>query len=201
MDKTDVEHHKAQIKELMLEQEYRTKNFKLLTDVFIKLLFTVIPLLTFVLFSTKIFNIPFLNSNSTNKTEMIVLQQQIDDINKKYDIISQELTKNASESSTRDLQLRIANMEVKQDSIAQTILIDPDKALTARLLRVEQKNLEDKYDQIKSNQSDLNNKFDNIILYVVAIPLGGVVLSLVSAFVLYLFSKFKTLKNDAPETK
>jgi len=191
-----LEEKNKEIELYLKEQEDKRKNFEFLINNYVKLLLVFIPLMlgVFLIFNSQT---PLLNLVTTNnRREMQIIYNKISSLDQGYNSIQKELAISATDSASRNMLIRLANIETKQDALSQTILVDADKALTARLLREKQQDLEARFAQVQSNQSELNNKIDNIVTATVVIPIGGVVLTLVSGFIIYLFSKLKGFKNE-----
>lgn len=98
-------------------------------------------------------------------------------------------------SDTQSVNIRINQLEEGQKNIADSIDLDINKALTARLLQEKQKTIEGEISLLHDSQNDLDKRIDGLVTTLVAIPLGGFILTLASAFIFYLVSK----KTDRPK--
>lgn len=87
------------------------------------------------------------------------LEDETKVLHKKLDAIQKSLRGNSTDINLKSLDTRTTQLEQKEEALSQTILIDADKALTARLLREEQKKLEDSLNEIKEDGADLGEKF------------------------------------------
>lgn len=123
---------------------------------------------------------PFKISNNVANSEINILNTRITSL--------ENFIKNSSASSDMNLiAVRVGLLEDNQKKLNETVGYDLDKALTAKLLREKQIVIEDKISQLEKGQEGINGRMDSIII----IPLVGFVLSLVSALVYFLFTKFK----------
>ncbi len=123
---------------------------------------------------------PFKISDNVTNSEINILNTRITSL--------ENLIKNSSASSETNLiAVRVGLLEENQKNLNETVGYDLDKALTAKLLREKQIVIENKISQLEKGQDGINGRMDSIII----IPLVGFVLSLVSALVYFLFTKFK----------
>ncbi len=66
---------------------------------------------------------------------------------------------------------RLSNLEEKEKALSETILLDADKALTAKLLREKQQSLSDQLERLQNDQRDLRNLVTNLLITVIATPI------------------------------
>lgn len=113
---------------------------------------------------------PFQSSNS----------QEIYDLQKKVNSLASEVstvkTNISTSSGSSVLSSRISALE-------QSINLDPEKAVTAILIRDQQKNLETNFKELKDSQVRLEGKVDGFITSVIIVPIVGFLLALLAWFV------------------
>jgi hypothetical protein len=73
---------------------------------------------------------------------------------------------------------RMEKMEGDQKIIQDSIMTDPGKALSVRLIQEKQDALRSDTEDVKNAYINLNNKVDNIIIFVLVVPFIGLVYKL-----------------------
>lgn len=90
-------------------------------------------------------------------------------------------------SSPSEMALRRLNQ--RMSSLEETISLNPEKALTAVLLRERQKNIEDDFIELRNAQVRLDAKVDNFFITVLVGPIIVAILGLIAWFVQNRLSK------------
>jgi len=128
-------------------------------------------------------------------------QQQLSKFEKSLSLLSENmatfqefLDQSSQINNTAVLITRLDQLESQQGAIAESILADPDKALTTRLLRDKQENVEEDLNEIKEAQIRLESQFDNFVLFVFLAP---ILTALVGFF--FWFLRSKIFKGEHPE--
>lgn len=154
----------------------------------------IVAILVFFLLRSGV-SFPF--STSSQEPGLSTLGAQLSELRQNLNNLSNDIKTASGSPDTKNLNIRISQLEEGQKNIADSIDLDVNKALTARLLQEKQKTIEVEVSQLQDSQRDLNKRIDSLITALVAIPLGGFVLSLISTFIYYLVSRPK--KNSASE--
>lgn len=97
----------------------------------------------------------------------------------------------STDLSNYNLDTRIANIEEKNSYLYKTILDDPDSAITPKILREEQENLNEKFQDLKKQVSATNNILSGILVTLLLAILGYIAKQAWGALV----SKRNTLKE------
>lgn len=176
------------------EIKYETLKQALLMSRMKKYLPTILPVVTiymlmilsFLLVKNG-FNLSFFSSNP--ESNLKTLQNQVATIEQNLSNLEDSIKATTNSPDTKNLNIRINQLEERQNNIINSIDLDINKALTARLLQEKQKTIDAEISQLQNSQNDLNKRIDGLITTVVAVPLGGVVLSLISAGIIYLFNR------------
>jgi len=87
------------------------------------------------------------------------------------------------------LNSQFDKLDKKQTALEESISLDPEKALTAALLREKQKNLEDNFAQLRDAQNKLDSKLDTFITTVILAPIMVALLGLLGWFLKGKFDK------------
>ena len=90
--------------------------------------------------------------------------------------------------SNNIINLQLVTLSNRQEALEESINLNPEKALTAGLLREKQKNLEDNFIQLRSVQERLDSKLDNFITTAI---LGPIVVAIIGLIVWFIQRKFK----------
>lgn len=176
---------------LRIENDYdRIGLFTPRVSVFFKLIPTLglaysIVILLIILVKND-FALPTFQISSNSNVQTQELQDQVLSLSSKVQLLESSI-KTASSSS--NLELRVVKLETGQKNLSDSIDMDIDKALTARVLQEKQKNIESEITTLQSSQSDTNRRIDGLITTVVAVPLGGIALSLITSLVYFLFGR------------
>lgn len=107
------------------------------------------------------------NYFSSNKYKLNILSPENDEIVSKIVDLNKRVSSLESlpvSSSSSILANKIIDLEKQQDIIYKTVTVDPDKALTATVLRNEQKSIQEKVDEVRIDQKNLNDRLNNLIL-------------------------------------
>ena len=119
----------------------------------------------------------------SNNGQMNNIQTRLDTLDEEIKNLKGSLsTTTADDNSVNYLKTRISALE-------DTISLDPEKALTAVLLREKQKNLEDNLSELRSEQSRLESKVDNLMITVLIGPVIAGFLGLLIWFIQKRFTK------------
>lgn len=167
---------------LNFEKEYRfKKQQRKLMFVSIIFVFYLLMALTLLLFfRNKASSILFWPLNTVESQRIESLENRLQNLEK--DIENVQLTFSSTtngNSSLSYINSQIHNLNTRQESIEQSINLDPEKALTATLLREKQKNLENNFIEIKNSQAKLESKFDNFITTIILGPLITAILGFI----------------------
>lgn len=122
--------------------------------------------------TTSFKNLSFSRSQIKDIEEKINLLQKSDlQLNTSLLMINDILTTSPTSSSVALLDKRIDEIKEKQQNIEQTILLDADKAITARLIREKQDSLNSQMTELKSAYGKLDDKFNTIIYTIIFGPI------------------------------
>lgn len=128
----------------------------------------------------------FLNENKgidifslNSKSEINKLEDKISVVEKEVELINQKsdnLEKSIASQNPKDagffaVNSRLVEIEKKQSSLYQAIDSDPEKALTVRLIQERQDALKEEVGEVKVTYTNLSNKVDNIIMFIIAVPI------------------------------
>ncbi|HCC05339.1 TPA: hypothetical protein DEP58_03470 [Patescibacteria group bacterium] len=158
-----------------------------------KLIFATASLLVYMIFIL-IFFVSFRSNPSflfwpfkinTPSSDISILERQVDLLSKKVDELNNSTTTPVRGETTQNLSIRLNTLE-------ETISLNPDKALTAVLLREKQKNLEENFNNLRDAQSRLDSKVDNFVITVLIAP---VVAALLGLLIWFLQSRFWKKKD------
>lgn len=119
---------------------------------------------------------PFQTSSSPQIAD---LQLKLNSLATEFSILKSNIS---TSSENFVLSSRIAALE-------QSINLDPEKAVTAILIREQQKNLETSFKELKESQIRLEGKVDNFITSVIIVPIVGFLLALVAWYIQVYFSR------------
>ncbi len=146
---------------------------------------------------TSNFNLINVGNSDLTKEINTLNQMQIQLINtdKKLKDISTVIEKRPDDLNLINFDSRITRLENQTNAISSTILQDPEKAITASLLRKKQIETESTLIEIKDSEAKINQRIDNITLTVVAIPLIGFVLSLIGSGFYFIYNNKKSRNN------
>lgn len=98
-----------------------------------------------------------------------------------------ELRSSLATSSTENININDLNNRI--GSIEETIELNPEKALTAVLLREKQKNLDENFVDLRNAQVRLESKVDGFVTTVLVTPIVAALLGLLGWFLKNLYSK------------
>lgn len=100
------------------------------------------------------------------------------------------------------LDSRLTAVENQQHSIATTILEDPDKALTARLLRDKQTTIQASIERLEEQARNTTDKVDTFTSTLLTIPVITFLLTILATAAHYLFSLYKSrqARNTQPSS-
>jgi hypothetical protein len=113
-------------------------------------------------------------------------EQEISDIQLQIDSLKKEISNLRSVYSSSSDNVTIKMLEKRIGGLEDAIFLDPEKALTAVLLREKQKNLETNFSELRNTQSRIEGKLDSFITTVIFVPLFG---GLIAWFVQSRFKK------------
>lgn len=144
-------------------------------------------ILAFVLSFYLLFILFFMNNYRKDRLLSIFIKddtitQEINEINSKINFLTKDIDNkfnNVSTSASNQLNLRI-------DALEKSINLDSEKALTAGLIREQQKNLSINFSELKESQIRLENKMDN---FVTTVLIGPIILTLLGFFVWFVQNK------------
>lgn len=130
----------------------------------------ILTLLATFLISIKSSSLPDFFANKQNKdTKEINLR--VDKLTSELENISNSLKDN-KDSSFVYLNSKIQNLEQKNSYLYETILENPDSAITPKILREEQINLDGKINDLRSQISKTNSLLSNILTALIIGILG-----------------------------
>ena len=131
--------------------------------------------------------------NSEEQRKMEYLESEIVKINDSVDRLDKLFEENSKNTDLAVISTRLGSVEEKQSNIEQTILMDPDKAITTRLLRDKQEVLNNELTETKNALIRLNDKLDNFIIGVFATPL---LVGLIGWGLKYIFTRNRSEATD-----
>ncbi|MFA5894196.1 MAG: hypothetical protein WC851_00295 [Candidatus Shapirobacteria bacterium] len=179
-----------------LHDNYKDTKLDSLSKVFLSMFIVSTAVISLFLLpgNNRLFSsILFPTSTTLNDISKISkLEDSVKKLSTAVESINNNLIKDPTNTDLKKISIRMSGLESSQEALTETILENPDKALTSKLIREKQIMVENGVAEIKSNLSKLNDRLDNIVTALVAIPLGGFVLSLVSTLIYFLINKGKT---------
>jgi outer membrane murein-binding lipoprotein Lpp len=143
-------------------------------------------------------NSSLLSGGNTQKINLLngkisKLDSKIIDLGNKFQDLKTLSDTDREGFSFSQMSSKIDSIEKKQESIEQTILYDAEKAITARLLRDQQNAIEEDIRRIETTQNSLSDKFYNLMITVVFVPLASVLLPSILSWIQRKFSANKSL--------
>jgi outer membrane murein-binding lipoprotein Lpp len=143
-------------------------------------------------------NSSLLSGGNTQKINLLngkisKLDSKIIDLGNKFQDLKTLSDTDREGFSFSQMSSKIDSIEKKQESIEQTILYDEEKAITARLLRDQQNAIEEDIRRIETTQNSLSDKFYNLMITVVFVPLASVLLPSILSWIQRKFSENKSL--------
>jgi hypothetical protein len=109
-------------------------------------------------------------------------EYSIEAIKAEVDGLKKSLKQISAQDGDIAINARLKTIEGQVDSLSSTILVDADKAVTSRLLREKQLNLERKLDDIEASNQSLRQDVTNLVMLVFAVPFIGVVTTLIISY-------------------
>lgn len=94
------------------------------------------------------------------------------------------------------IKFSIQNQQSELNDIKATIIGNYDQALTPRLLRDKQANIEADLDSLKIAQTKLNEKFDDFMVRIFTAPLIGAGMTLIIGLITWLYQKLWSSKKE-----
>lgn len=137
--------------------------------------------ITFLLTKTN-FSSRFFSSNDSSDAKIAILQAEINDQSESINKLQKSLD-DKSQTDNSALAARVDNVSSRVDALESTVLIDPDKALTARLLREKQTTLEGSVKDLKSEIGEMRQASMNLVVAVVGVPLAGLLITMGISYV------------------
>jgi hypothetical protein len=120
----------------------------------------------------------------TTRDKLEHVKEQLALTNNEIYLLKQNISRDASGSgSVAVLVNRVDKLEEQGKAIGDTILIDPDKAITASLLREKQKTMSDDMKSLREDQKDLRNLVTSLLIAVIASPLIFTAISYAAKFI------------------
>jgi len=115
----------------------------------------------------------FLNAKQTPpiSAKEQLLQVEVSQLNDRINTLQASID-NASQQSNQALASQVQAVNGRVDNLSATILEDPDKALTARLLREKQANLEETVKELKAETVSTRQTFNSLLIAVIAAVFG-----------------------------
>jgi nitrate reductase NapE component len=120
-----------------------------------------------------------LNISSDGKTDPLIdkkitaLTAEISDLKFIIASTSQEYT------SFNYLNSQIRELQNRERALEDSISLEPDKALTAAVLREDQKNVESSLTDVRDSEARLESKLDNFITTVVIVPIVTAIIGII----------------------
>lgn len=169
-----------------------------------KLLLYSISIILGLIAASAVFQLYYLTKNTLNISES---HQEIDLSNKSEDLIKysdftkttnsdtklkEEILNNINNLKVADyeaLNSRLASIEAKQNELLNTLLMKPGDSISLKLVIDNQRNLEENLKRVIEYQNKLNEKYDALIINVLAIPLVVVCLGFLSSIIYFFFRK------------
>ncbi len=134
------------------------------------------------------------NSKSIEKleNENLRLREDLNKLNENFTDIQKQ---SSNDKDLSVLNSKLDNLFSNINALNETILEKPDTAITAKLLREKQANLDQKIDSIAANQQRLENKVDGFLSNLIAVPffaaLAGFIFTTIAAIISPLLTKLK----------
>lgn len=133
------------------------------------------------------------------QTELEATQRETQQTDENVKKLITILEKPVQDPGQKALLARIEKLEIKQRAIETTVLEDPEKALTARLLREKQSNLEQQVKELKEDNAKLDSKIDQFISTIITVPIIGFALALLSIVIVWVWRKIFRASSAAEE--
>lgn len=115
---------------------------------------------------------------------------KISDLQRQVDSLGLEVSKLENTISTSTSEgVSVSGLRARIGALEESINLDPEKAVTAILIREQQKNLETNFTELKDSQIRLGDKVDSFITTVIIVPIIGFVLALLGWFIQARFFK------------
>ncbi|MBI2888453.1 MAG: hypothetical protein HYY10_00855 [Candidatus Liptonbacteria bacterium] len=163
----------SELLELELKKRFlkEKRQRKLIIISLISVAYSVFVLIVFG--SNKFFSLEFFDFGTSNK-KITILEQNQERLDRKLENLTQTLN-SAKSPESYVLFSKLEKNEGDIKNLQQSILEDPDKALTSRLLREKQENLNKNFDDVKSNVAQLGGQIDRIFWTIIIVPLLGLI--------------------------
>jgi len=116
------------------------------------------------------------------------LESQVQQLIQENKNLRDSVKYSSNSADVKIIDVRVTRLETQENALSQTILEDPDKALTARYLRDKQQSLEATVNDIKTNQAKINERIDGIVTTLIAVPLVTFVLTFIGGVLLYIYN-------------
>jgi hypothetical protein len=115
----------------------------------------------------------------TFATDYTELRQSNDELKKKLTEIEASLEKDPGNVEVSRLEARIDALETRSQNIADTIMDDPDRAITTRLIREKQIALDENIKATQAATAALNDRLDNFLMTLVAGPIIAAIVAII----------------------
>ncbi len=164
------------------EFRYKKQQQKLIFATILAIIYLILSLGFLFTFrnNTSLLLWPFKVSDSDKISN---LQNQINSLNNQVS----ELKTNISTSTTEVVSTK--KLDARLTALEESISLDPEKAVTAILIREQQKNLTENFKELKDSQVRLSDKVDSFITSVIIVPIIGFLLALLGWFIQVRLSK------------
>lgn len=183
-----IDYYQDFLKTIEIREKEIDKNKRKKLFLTVATLFTYLIAVTLFSLQNKDLNLlSFFNNKDKIKT-ITELDQRIGMVESKFDNLGIATSTNPSYAI---LASKIIAIENKNSYLYQTILSNPDSAITPKLLREEQDNVNEKVADLKSQVEKTNNLLSGIFITILLAILGYIVKQIWEAY----FSKHKAIKE------
>ncbi len=134
---------------------------------------------------------PSFGISSSEEEKIKDLELRMNLIGMRVESLQSTISSTQASSSVSYLDSQFAELSRRQNALEESISLDPEKALTAGLLREKQKNLENNFSDLRNAQVRLDSKLSDFITAVFVTPIA---VAFVGFFIWFI--QRKITKND-----
>lgn len=162
------------------EKEIKSRKQKKLALSFIVLVFYFLALGLFFFQVNGFSFLSIFNGNQNN--DLISINSKVSELENRIDSLSDSFSKSTNPSFVY-LNSKIIDIESKNSYLYDTILINPDSAITPKILREEQTNLTERVQDLKSQVDKTNDLLSGIFITILLAIIGYIVKQIWGAFI------------------
>lgn len=122
------------------------------------------------------------------------LKKSNEDLKKRVSNLEAVIAKSPEDINLSQLETRVGTLEKESKNIADTILEDPDRAISTRLLREKQVAMDDAIKSAQLANVSVNSRLDGFLMTLVAAPIIGAVLAAIGTLVMSHYSRKKQIE-------